>query len=184
MSVGIVVRGALLAGAMAALPAACMAVDAIGVEGGREADEGLGRIGIETQWDWQRTWFAEGDWYLGGLWEVSASYWWGDEGTTGNDWLFDLGLTPVLRFARHSPLLVGTPYLEAGAGPHVASETGIEDEEFDINFSFGSFIGAGVRVGANQQWELGYRFQHLSNAGLGDDNPGFNYHLVRLGYRF
>jgi hypothetical protein len=29
-----------------------------------------------------------------------------------------------------------------------------------------------------------YRFQHLSNASLGDDNPGINFHVLHLGYRF
>jgi hypothetical protein len=32
--------------------------------------------------------------------------------------------------------------------------------------------------------DLGYRYQHLSNAGLGDSNPGINFHLVRLAYHF
>jgi hypothetical protein len=29
-----------------------------------------------------------------------------------------------------------------------------------------------------------YRYQHQSNAGLGDDNPGINFHLMSLGYHF
>lgn len=175
---------ALLLGALLA-PGCSLAVDGIGVEGGFDTEEGIDRLGIETRWAWGRSWFAEGDWYLGGMWETNASYWWGEAGRTGNDWLFDFGLTPVLRLARHTPIGgVATPYAELGAGVHVLSESGIEDFDLGINFTFGSYVGTGVRLGQSQQWELGYRFHHLSNAGLSDDNPGIEFHQLRLGYWF
>lgn len=184
MSVSRMLAGLMLA-ISAATPVSGWAVDAIGVEGGQDDENDISRGGIESQWYWGRQWFTQGDWYLGGLWEVSATYWSGDKGTSGNDWLFDFGITPVLRYARHTPLgLLGIPYVEFGVGPHVFSENEIQDEDYTINFAFGSYLGAGIQFGSRNQWELGYRFQHLSNADLGEDNPGIDFHLVRLGYRF
>lgn len=161
-----------------------LAVDGIGIEGGVSTDDGIDRIGILTQWDWDRQWFAEGDWFLGGMFETNASYWGGDSGRTGNDWLFDFGVSSVLRFSRHAPIGLFTPYFELGVGVHLTSESELDDKDFGINFTFGEYLGAGVKLGERQQWELGYRFQHLSNAGLSDHNPGINFHLLRLGYRF
>jgi hypothetical protein len=60
----------------------------------------------------------------------------------------------------------------------------VGDKDFSIPFAFGSHGGAGVRFGAKGRLEIGYRYQHLSNAGLGDSNPGINFHLVRLAYHF
>ena len=34
------------------------------------------------------------------------------------------------------------------------------------------------------KFEIGYRAKHLSNAGLDDNNPGINFHMIRFGYRF
>jgi hypothetical protein len=33
-------------------------------------------------------------------------------------------------------------------------------------------------------WRLGYRFQHMSNAGLSQPNPGLNMHMFALSYLF
>ena len=67
---------------------------------------------------------------------------------------------------------------------HGYTEDGISDEDFDIPFAFGTHLGVGARFGANGRYELVYRYQHQSNAGLGDENPGINFHVVQLGYHF
>ncbi len=147
-------------------------------------EESTKRGGFGIQWEWNKKWFAEGDWYLGGYWEVSFSYWDGEPGRTGNQSLVEGGITPVFRFQRHAPLYGLLPYLEAAIGIHVMSETELGDKDFSIPFAFGDHLGAGIRFGGRGQFELGYRFQHLSNAGLGDSNPGINFHLVRLSCHF
>ena len=147
-------------------------------------DDSTDRIGFGIQWQWEKKWFAQGNWYLGGYWEASFSYWDGEKGWTGNASLFEGGITPVFRFQRHSPIYGVSPYLEAAIGVHGMSETTLGDNDFSIPFAFGSHLGTGIRFGGQKQFELGYRFQHLSNAVLGDPNPGINFHLLRLSYHF
>jgi len=38
--------------------------------------------------------------------------------------------------------------------------------------------------GRHGQYELGYRYQHISNAGIKRPNDGLNLHMLRLGYSF
>ena len=144
-------------------------------------NESTKRGGFAIQWEWNKRWFAEGDWYLGGYWEASFSYLEGKKGQTGNSSLFEGGVTPVLRFQCHAPIYGVLPYLEAGVGVHGMSQTTLGDRDFSIPFAFGSHVGVGMRFGGQGQFELGYRFQHLSNAELGDTDPGINFNLLRLG---
>lgn len=159
------------------------AFDTVALELGT-GDDSATRVGVRLDRTWQRKWFADGDWYLGGYWELSASYWDAGAGRTGNDSLGDFGLAPVLRLQPHRDRAGFLPFLELGIGAHVFTDDELEDKDFDINFSFGSHLGAGVRFGDAGRWELGYRYQHLSNASLGDSNPGINFHLLHLGYHF
>jgi len=160
------------------------ALDSIALELGTAAgDEDVGRFGAAFKWDWGAQWFADGDWYLGGYWELGANYWDGDKGRTGNDSLGDFHATPVFKFQRKAGAAF-SPFLEFGLGAHVYTDDSIGNKNFDIPFAFGTHVGGGLRFGSRQQYELLYRFQHQSNAGLGDDNPGINFHLLHLGYRF
>lgn len=159
------------------------ALDSFTVEFGTGDDDAT-RFGATVGWDWDAKWFAEGDWYLGGFWELGGSYWDADAGRTGNDSMGEVGGAAVFRYQTHKPIGGFSPFLELGLGIHGFTETELEDKDFDIAFSFAESLGGGVRFGANSAWELGYRYQHLSNAGLGDDNPGINFHLFRLGYHF
>jgi lipid A 3-O-deacylase len=160
------------------------AIDGIALDLGTAAgDTDVERYGITIKSDWNAQWFAEGDWYLGGYWELGASYWDEDKGRTGNGSLGDFHVTPVLRLQR-KPGMTISPFFEFGLGAHVHTDDSIGNKNFDIPFAFGSHVGGGLRFGSQAQYELIYRFQHLSNAGLGDDNPGINFHVLNLGYRF
>jgi len=167
---------------LAGLPA--FAVDSISLElGTSESDDDVNRFGGALKWDWSARWFTDGDWYLSGQWELGGSYWDGDKGRTGNDSLGDFEFTPVFQLMRNDTGGI-VPFFEFGVGAHVHTEDSIGNKDFDIVFAFGSHVGAGMRFGEGGRYELTYRFQHLSNAGLGDDNPGINFHLLHLGYRF
>ncbi|MFT4560619.1 MAG: lipid A 3-O-deacylase [Gammaproteobacteria bacterium] len=160
------------------------AIDAVALELGTAAgDEDVDRIGVEIRWDWAAQWHTDGDWYLGGYWEIGAAYWDGKKGRTGNDSLGDFHVTPVLRYQR-KPTASVIPFVEFGLGPHLHTDDSIGNKNFDIPFAFGSHVGGGLRFGNGGRYELLYRFQHLSNASLGDDNPGINFHVLNLGYRF
>lgn len=159
------------------------AIDFVALEGGTGSDSAE-RIGVAAGWLWERGWSLPAGLRLSGHWELSLSYWDGDKGRTGNDTLVEGGFTPVFRIHSEAKPLGITPFIEAAVGIHLMSDTTLGDKDFDIPFKFGSHGGVGFRFGPNDHLELGYRYQHLSNAGLGDSNPGINFHLIRLLYYF
>ena len=161
------------------------AVDGIFAELGR-SDNGdntnMARIGM--QWDWKKQWFTEGDWLLTGYWEASAGSWNGQNHGGNNYNTVDIGFTPIFRLQQKN-LSGFAPYVEGGIGIHLLSDTHITaDREFSTAFQFGDHLGAGLRFGDKHQIDLGYRFQHLSNASIKDPNPGINFSQIRLGYHF
>lgn len=167
---------------LATLPAA-HAVDGFTLELGHGDDENVDRYGLAIQWEWDRKWFAAGDWYLGGFWELGVSHWHGDGDRTGNDDLTEVGITPVFRLQPHHATVGGLlPFFEFGVGAHLLSDLSIGDKRFGTSFNFGTHAGGGARFGSRRQYELLYRFQHLSNASIREPNPGINFHLVQLKY--
>ncbi len=96
----------------------------------------------------------------------------------------DVGLTPLFRFERECQSSV-LPYLEAGIGAHILSNTSVSDfRRFGSALQFGDHLGLGIRFGKTGHYDISYRFQHLSNGGIKGPNRGINYNLLRLGYHF
>ncbi|MEM7540607.1 MAG: acyloxyacyl hydrolase [Pseudomonadota bacterium] len=159
------------------------AIDALLIEGGfSESDESAERFGAAVRWNVFGNLYEVGDWKLTSYIEANVTYWDGDPGRTGEDSLVDFSLTPTFRYGLQRDSFA--PFVELGLGAHVHTEDGIGDKNFDVPFAFGSHFGAGARFGADNRYELVYRFQHLSNAGIGDDNPGINFHAIQLGIHF
>ena len=164
------------------------AVDGLSLEFGRSdssnSDVNLYRVGL--QWNWNKRWFESGDWHVGGYWDLSLGHW--DNRTVAtlktHGSITELGLTPVFRFQQNSPRGI-SPYLEGAIGVHLLSATSVSTErKFGSSFQFGDHIGAGLRFGDKGSFDLGYRYQHLSNAGIKEPNQGINFHQVRLQYHF
>ena len=151
------------------------AVDSVSVEAGRGTSSvDLWRLG--AQWKWQKHWFTEGDWHLGGYWDAQVGRWNGAGHPT------DLSLTPTFRLERKSGY---GPYVEGAIGFHYISDKNIAaGKQFSTNFQFGDHVGAGVRFGDKGQYDLGLRLQHLSNAGIKHPNPGINFGIIRFQYHF
>ena len=178
--------GASCATLLAATPVAAidLAPSAITIEGGLSEDHiDAQRYGANLRWDLQPQWFQVGDWHMVSLIEFGINVWDSSKGSTGEDSLVDFGLTPVLRY-QMDPKRGFAPFVEGGAGIHLHTHNGLNDKDFDIPFAFGSQVGLGARFGPNGTYELMYRYQHQSNAGLGDSNPGINFHVLSLGMHF
>jgi lipid A 3-O-deacylase len=155
------------------------AADGMAIEAGSGDSADMGRVAI--QWNWQRRWFERPDWHLGGYWDLGLGYWRQDVLPGQNGSITEVGLTPVLRLQRND---LRGPYLEAGIGLHYLSKTRMGDKRLSTRFQFGDHIGAGYRFGARRAWDLGYRYQHLSNADIKRPNNGINFHQIRLQYHF
>jgi lipid A 3-O-deacylase len=99
--------------------------------------------------------------------------------------VYDLSVTPVFRFQRDAHLSSGvTPFAEAGIGIHLLNDTHIGDRSLSSPVQFGALIGMGLGFGERGQYELSYRFTHISNADLKQPNDGVDLHLLKLGYNF
>lgn len=156
---------------MAVQPAG--AVDGISTELGYNDDVRMWRAGL--QWKWERRWWRGGRWELGGYWDLSAGGW-----RNGEDTIYDVGLTPVFRLEGTAP---GSAYFEAAIGFHLLSDLQIDhDRSFSTRFQFGDHIGAGLRFGPRDRYDLSLRLQHLSNGGIRRPNPGIDFLQLRLQY--
>lgn len=73
------------------------------------------------------------------------------------------------------------PYILAVIGPHFIT-AGTEDQT--MGFIFSESVGAGVYLFLNRRMALnvGYRYRHLSNAGLSYPNGGINHHFGMMGF--
>jgi lipid A 3-O-deacylase len=171
---------------IAATPAGSNRIDSISqsycAEKGRNNTR-MYRLGLQNKW--ARTWLNDGAWYVGGYWDTELAYLKADHISGQNSEIFDLGLTPVFRMQRDASLSSGvSPYAEAGIGPHLLSETSLGFKQYSTAFQFGSLVGFGLGFGDKGQYELSYRFQHISNADMKTPNNGINLHILRLGYSF
>ena len=149
----------------AAAAAACLvsvpahALDGVWLEAGAGTDDDVKPVRVGAQWRSH---------YRRLSWEASFGGWSGGHGR-----VYDLGFTPVARWGR-------SPYLEAGVGAHVLSDLDVgTGSDFSTRFQFGDHVGVGMRFGS---YDLGLRFQHLSNGGLRNPNPGINFVILRLQY--
>jgi lipid A 3-O-deacylase len=171
-------RAGLLLALLSSGPAA--AVDGVAFEAGE--GEGVKRIRAAVQWDWKRQWFRGANWHVGGYWDLSIGQWHDDDVAPGQrEDITDVGFTPVFRI---QPNGLRGPYVEAGIGAHLLTHTSIGDKRMSTKFQFGDHIGVGYRFGDKGAFDVGYRFQHHSNAGIKKPNPGINFHQVRVQYHF
>jgi hypothetical protein len=155
-------------------------LDGVAFEAGSGDGLNMGRAAV--QWDWRARWLQTSSWHVGGYWDVALGYWnRNDSGPTEHDELFDFGWTPVVRL---QPNGLAGPYIEAGLGLHLLSHSSIGDKRMSTALQFGSHIGVGYRFGAKRSYQVGYRFQHMSNGGFKKPNPGINFHQVRVQYHF
>jgi lipid A 3-O-deacylase len=152
----------------------------IAVEAGRGSDTDMVQVSLIRQWD--RKWFTDGDWYLTGYWEASLGSW--KSSIAGNKRIWDVGLTPVFRLQTKANNGF-RPYVDGAVGAHLISDTHVDaSRNMGSTFEFGSYVGLGLLFGDKSQFDLGYRFQHLSNADLKKPNPGINFQQVRFAYLF
>lgn len=69
-----------------------------------------------------------------------------------------------------------------GSSPTFLGRNHLGGRDMGCALQFTSHIGLAWEIVGHV--ELGYRFQHMSNAGIGQDNPGLNSHVAWLGWRF
>ncbi|RZT38665.1 acyloxyacyl hydrolase [Cupriavidus agavae] len=114
--------------------------------------------------------------------EVNLAGWDTRSGTNQQN-LFEFGISPILRVEKRGGYFV--PFAEASVGLRVLSHAGTSDEHrMGSAFQFSDMLGVGVGFGKNAATEVGFRFQHISNAGIKEPNPGSNFYTGYIRHRF
>ena len=153
-----------------------LSLESVGVRGGFQADRNHRDFGqMEAFGDLNLPW----GWNLGKEWHVQSRLdlsvgWLGVRGD--NAVIGTIGPSLVLSRAR-LPLS-----LEGGVSPTFLSRDEFESDNFGMQLQFTSYLGLNWEF--TRHWRVGYRFQHMSNAGLSTPNPGLNMHMFALSYVF
>jgi len=97
--------------------------------------------------------------------------------------LVEFGLSPIVRLEKHGDYFV--PFIEGSVGVRVLSHAGTSDQHrMGSAFQFADMVGVGVSFGKYADTEVGFRFQHISNASIKEPNPGSNFYTAYMRYRF
>lgn len=131
--------------------------------------------------DWQDPLYQSANFAINGRWEVNANRWHSIRKDAIGKSGYVFGLAPVFNYqylATNWPVI---PTLQLGGGPQYLSTIRIENEYKSTQFQFASIFGLGI---THRDFELGYRYLHISNANISEPNPGTDFHNVHLAYRF
>jgi lipid A 3-O-deacylase len=140
------------------------------------------KVDLGFVWDPGLNVWDIGGWHFSLTGEAHLGYWHTNEGAHHND-IYEVGVTPMLRFIKDSGSI--RPYIEAGAGVRVLSHPTVTDGyTLSSAFQFTEVAGVGAAFGSHQQYQAGFRFQHISNAGIKEPNPGINFSQLYLQYNF
>ncbi len=118
-------------------------------------------------------------WQLGNDWRVTTRL----EFSAG--WLHGEGEEAVLGTVGPSAILSWKDFpltLDVGSSPTLISRHRFGTRDFGIPFQFTTHVGLNWDV--THHFSVGYRYAHMSNAGLGSPNPGLNLHLLGVSYHF
>lgn len=149
---------------------------------GNDHKHSINKTEVAFQWDSGHAWGNPAGWQLAMGYELNVGYWNSTSQNNPRD-PWEIGISPVFTLAWRRYHWV--PFMEASIGVRLMSETRTSDDhEFSTAFQFGEFLGAGMAFGKDQRAAVGYRFQHISNAGIKAPNPGTTFHSVYVRYRF
>ncbi len=97
------------------------------------------------------------------------------------DTAFDIGFQPVFRYECHR-FSSFSPFVDLGAGIHFLSRANINGRQLGAaqQFSLIAALGLSFKDGI----EIGYRYMHLSNANIHDNNDGRDEHLGVITFLF
>ena len=95
---------------------------------------------------------------------------------------YAVGITPLLAY-NFKDFGKAVPFIELGAG---ILYTDLDPERFGSEFNFTPQVGGGIRyeLGPGRFLKLSYRYHHISNAGLDDDNRGIDSNFFSIGLSF
>jgi hypothetical protein len=151
-------------------------LESVGVRGGFSTSSGQGFNQAETFANVNLPW----GWDLGKRWHLQSQFdcsigWLGDGGKN----LALIGTVGPGGLLKREGLPLS---LDGGVSPTFLSRSDFGLKDFGTDIQFTTHLGVNWDFAAH--WRIGYRFQHMSNANLANNNPGLNTHLFALSYVF
>lgn len=150
-------------------------LDGVGARVGFDAESNVDLVSyeavlfVDTPWEWEISESVELDVEL----EFTAGAITGDGDTAA---VLHAGFLFELEIEEFPISLVGS------VGPTVITEDEFDDYDIGGGFQFTSSIGLDLEL--HESFSVGYRFQHISNAGLDDPNPGLDMHAFTAVFSF
>ena len=94
----------------------------------------------------------------------------------------EMGFSLLLKYSDKITSRIA-PYIEGGPGVVYTTQ---HTHEQGTQYNFLSQVGAGLQFFLNDNYALtgGYRFRHMSNAGITHDNSGINHHFILVGLSY
>ena len=132
-----------------------------------EQYEGFAVWNLPWKWQW------ESGWTVGTYLEANAGV------LNGDDTLAFIGAIGPGIFITG---IDGIVEISMGINPTIISKHKFGDENLGGPVQFTSHVGLNIIF--FNQIHIGYRFQHMSNARIYEENPGLDTHMIELGYRF
>ncbi|MFS8974538.1 acyloxyacyl hydrolase [Cupriavidus necator] len=146
---------------------------------GRDHSHNINKYEIGLLWDSGFAWGNPQRWQTTLHWEVDLAQW--DSGK-GRD-VTEIGFSPVFRLERRGGSIV--PFLEGSVGFRIMSHVSTSpSHNYSSAFQFTEIIGFGLAFCKELACELGFRYQHISNASIKKPNPGTDFITGYLAYRF
>ena len=165
----------LLAGAVAAR-AEGLSLESAGVRGGFSAESGshgFHQAEVFGNWNLPWGWDLGREFHLQSRLDLSAGWLNAHDQDAA---IGTLGPSLVVSRAQWPVSLAG------GLSPTFLSTHEFGEDNLGTRVQFTSHIG--LNLDFARHWRVGYRFQHMSNAGLSTPNPGLNMHMFALSYLF
>jgi lipid A 3-O-deacylase len=141
---------------------------------------------VGLNWNWGRE-LEVGAARFTGHWEASLSQWsYPVADVRSTVGLIQLGLIPVFRWRPNAG--VSPWFVEAGVGATLTTVAYQTDRKrFSTRFNFGDHVAVGRSfgrgAGRGRAHELSLRWEHFSNAGIRQPNPGENFVQLRYLYQ-
>jgi lipid A 3-O-deacylase len=141
-------------------------------------------FGIAAAWDASSPLIDRETWRVTGHVELDVMDLQGRRSNTGGyQSIGAIGVTPTARF--EWPESGYATFIDVGVGINFLSHTTLQEEQqFGIALQFGEFLGTGVRFGQSGAYEIGVRFEHMSNGNIKFPNDGITFGVVRVAYHF
>jgi len=145
-------------------------------------EHGVKQVDVGFMWDPGIQWWYVRGWHFSLVGEAHVGYWHTNQGPSNNN-VFGLGVTPIVRFIQDTGEI--RPYIEVGAGVRGLTHANI-NENYSLGTAFGFTLvgGVGLQFGSRQQYQVGLRYQHTSNGGIKEPNPGIDFTQLYVQYNF